>query len=220
MCSHFYLKLISVGRGELLSWFIHFKTWFLLSVENKLYFVPQQGLSRQPSLESCRCRHLFYSIIPATSQSLIYFSFLDLSFPRHIWKVLINNFVSQIQHEIKKWINQGASIHYSLLHRGPVWIAISNLFSNHFTFFKKREDLQPPYSISPESSRLKSLSVLSGRARCKDVTWIEDNLVTLARTALFAPQTQFIIFWHCQAVTFARAIKYWDRPTTKFIIRS
>ena len=31
VCSHFYLKLISVGRGELLFWFIYFKTWFLLS---------------------------------------------------------------------------------------------------------------------------------------------------------------------------------------------
>ena len=29
--SKFYLKLISVGTGELLFWFIYFKTWFLLS---------------------------------------------------------------------------------------------------------------------------------------------------------------------------------------------
>ena len=75
-----------------------------LLYENKLYFVPQQGLSRVSGVMRPSPLSDKYSGQLSFSQ-ICYFGFLDSSFPRHIWKVLINNDVFQIQHEIKKRIN-------------------------------------------------------------------------------------------------------------------
>ena len=63
VCSNFYLKLISVGRGELLFWFIYFKTWFLLScMKTNCILFRSKDFPDGTSLESCGHLHCLINI--------------------------------------------------------------------------------------------------------------------------------------------------------------
>ena len=154
-----------------------------LLYENKLYFVPQQGLSRVSGVMRPSPLSDKYSGQLSFSQ-ICYFGFLDSSFPRHIWKVLINNDVFQIQHEMKKIINQVATI--ILGYYRSVWILINSCF----ILWKKR----PPSLWIGLNSHCQSILAVSGRSGCKYVTLIEDYLLTQTCARLLSVHKHNLLF--------------------------